>query len=224
MIRINLIPHAKRSGKRAAAASVPGEGPSFLLITVVFLLVVGAGGYFWYTFVAKQRDGLRTDLQHELAEKQRLSDVRAKYEASLRQVQFYQARLKIIDDLKSKQSGPVDLLNLVADTVSSTDQVWLESMTNDGQHIDFTGMALSPDAVANLMRTLMKTGAFRAVEIKETSQDSALKDIQAFKFEVVCELSPNSSAASAPGATPAPAPGAKPAEKPAEKPVDKRVG
>jgi Tfp pilus assembly protein PilN len=81
----------------------------------------------------------------------------------------------------------MNLLNLVADTVNKTDAVWLEAMTDDGKAIDFTGMALSADAVADLMSNLRKTGAFKSVEIKETSQDPQVKELQAFKFELICE-------------------------------------
>jgi Tfp pilus assembly protein PilN len=61
-------------------------------------------------------------------------------------------------------------------------------MTNDGKSLDFTGMALSPNSVADLMANLRKTGAFKTVEIKETAQDSAVKEVQAFKFELICEM------------------------------------
>jgi len=40
-----------------------------------------------------------------------------------------------------------------------------------------------------LMSNLRKTGAFKTVEIKETSQDASVKDLQAFKFELICEIS-----------------------------------
>jgi len=63
-------------------------------------------------------------------------------------------------------------------------------MTDDGRSIDFTGMALSPNAVADLMVNLQKTGLFKTVEIKETTQDSGIKELQAFKFELICEKAP----------------------------------
>ena len=104
---------------------------------------------------------------------------------------MYQRRVRVIDELKSAQSGPVHLLNLVADTVNSTDAVCLETMTNDGKTLSFTGMALSPNSVADLMANLRKTGAFKTVEIKETLQDAAVKEVQAFKVELNCEMDPS---------------------------------
>ena len=40
------------------------------------------------------------------------------------------------------------------------------------------------------MANLRKTGAFKTVEIKETLQDSTMKEVQAFKFELICEMAP----------------------------------
>jgi len=53
--------------------------------------------------------------------------------------------------------------------------------------VDIEGMALSTDAVANLMQNLQKTGFFRNIEIKETYQDDQVKDMQAFQFTLTCE-------------------------------------
>jgi type IV pilus assembly PilN-like protein len=45
--------------------------------------------------------------------------------------------------------------------------------------------------VADLMANLRKTGAFKTVEIKETAQDTSVKQVQAFKFELNCEMDPS---------------------------------
>lgn len=190
MIRINLLGVPRRTrGKRAAASvSVPGEGSSnvvLALIVAIGLLFAVAASYMW---VKRDHDQLESNLQKAIAENQRLADVKAKYEASKRKADMFERRVKVIDELKEAQKGPVNLLNLVADTVNKTDAVWLEAMTSDGKNLNFTGMALSADAVADLMTNLRKTGAFKTVEIKETSQDATVKELQAFKFELICEI------------------------------------
>jgi len=48
-------------------------------------------------------------------------------------------------------------------------------------------MALSTDAVANLITNLQKTGFFHNIEIKETFQDDTYKEMQAFQFVLTCE-------------------------------------
>ena len=48
-------------------------------------------------------------------------------------------------------------------------------------------LALSTTAVANLISNLKKSGYFKNIELKETLQDDAVKDYQAFTFTLVCE-------------------------------------
>jgi Tfp pilus assembly protein PilN len=83
--------------------------------------------------------------------------------------------------------GPVNLLSTIGDTVNSTEAVWLNSMQDQGANVAIDGMALSSDAVANLISNLQKTGFFRNIEIKETTQDEKVKDMQAFQFTLTCE-------------------------------------
>jgi Tfp pilus assembly protein PilN len=193
MIRINLsslAPTKAKRGKRAAAPtlSMPSEGPSVVVLVLIGLAITVGVCYFFQYQVNAQRDKLAKELQAALAENQRLAEVKAKYEASKKQADVFERRVKVIEELKNAQKGPVDMLNLVADTVNKTDAVWLDSMTSDGKNLNFIGMALSADAVADLMANLRKTGAFKTVEIKETSQDATVKEIQAFKFELICEI------------------------------------
>ncbi|HYL91646.1 MAG TPA: PilN domain-containing protein [Alphaproteobacteria bacterium] len=197
MIRINLlgIPKARR-GKRAAAVSVPGEGPSNLtlgLICVIVLAVLAGGSYVW---VNNQHSALEKDMQAALQENQRLASVKDKYEASKRRADLFDRRVKVIDQLKQQQTGPLDLLNLVAETVNKTDAVWLETMTRGGPDNAteknpnitlFTGIALSANNVADLSTNLKKTGVCKTVEIREAAQDTSIKEVQAFKFDMTCE-------------------------------------
>jgi Tfp pilus assembly protein PilN len=196
MIRINLLGVPKktsRGGRRASTVAVSGggEGSSTVVLGLIFagaLVVLIGIAQMW---VQREHDTLEKNLQKAVLENQRLADVKAKYEASKRKADMYERRVRVIDQLKNAQDGPVTLLNLVADTVNSTDAVWLETMTNDGKTLSFTGMALSPNSVADLMANLRKTGAFKTVEIKETLQDASVKEVQAFKFELNCEMDPN---------------------------------
>ena len=194
MIRINLLGVPKkttRGGRRASTAAATGgggEGSSTVILGLIFVGALAVLIGIAHITVQREHDTLEKNLQKAVLENQRLADVKAKYEASKKKADMYERRVRVIDELKSAQSGPVDLLNLVADTVNSTDAVWLETMTNDGKTLNFTGMALSPNSVADLMANLRKTGAFKTVEIKETAQDSAVKEVQAFKFELICEM------------------------------------
>jgi Tfp pilus assembly protein PilN len=116
-----------------------------------------------------------------------LADVKAKYLERQKQADNYKRRVDVIDQLRAAQSGPVNLLNTIGSTVNGTEAVWLSTMKDQGASIDIQGMALSTDAVANLIQNLQATGFFKNIEIKETYQDEQVKDMQAFQFTLTCE-------------------------------------
>jgi len=128
-------------------------------------------------------------LQMRIAEQKNreLADIKARYMERQKQADAYKRRVDVIDQLRHNQTGPVDLLAMVGETVNNTEAVWLNSLADQGNNVAIDGMALSSDAVANLISNLQKTGYFRNIEIKETSQDDTVKDMQAFQFTLTCE-------------------------------------
>ena len=116
-----------------------------------------------------------------------LADIKVRYLERQKQADAYKRRVDVIDNLRSNQTGPVNLLAMIGETVNGTEAVWLNSMQDQGANVAIDGMALSNDAVANLISNLQKTGYFRNIEIKESIQDEQIKDMQAFQFTLTCE-------------------------------------
>lgn len=191
MIRINLLGQAKSKGKRSAASSAAvmevGEAGSPKIKVAIVLAAVAALNFAYWYQLDKQKKSI--DAQMAVAEQKNreLADVKAQYLERQRQAESYKRRVDVIDQLRAGQSGPVNLLNMIGDTVNGTEAVWLNTMKDGGATVDIQGMALSTDAVANLMANLQKTGYFRNIEIKETYQDDQYKDMQAFQFVLTCE-------------------------------------
>lgn len=191
MIRINLLgapkPKNKRGGAPAAVEINVGGGISPLIKAAAVVVLAGLinAGY-WYRLDSEQT---RIAKQMAAAERknQELSQVKAHYLERQREAENYKRRVDVIDQLRANQTGPVNLLNMLGSTVNTTDAVWLNTMKDSGPSIDIQGLALSQDAVANLITNLQKTGYFKAVEIKETYQDDTVKDMQAFQFTLACE-------------------------------------
>lgn len=188
MIRINLLgaPKPKR-GKRPAITVMPTEGPSLWLAIVIGLLLVVAVNAWMYFDRDRAQKKVQQDIANADLEQKRLAGVKAAYLEKQRQADLYKRRVDVIDQLRASQSGPVDLLTTVGDTVNSTDAVWLSKMTDTGKAINVKGTALSHNAVANLIGNLKKTGYFQTVEITESRQDPKVKDFQAFNFTLTCE-------------------------------------
>ncbi len=191
MIRINLLGVPKpKKGKRAAISVGGGGAPNTMVILLVIVVLGLAGNYFYYWTLQRQSAKLKADLQAENIKYQRLADIKAKYVELEKQKDIYERRVNVIHQLQANQSGPANLLTMIGDTVNRTDAVWLNKMSEDGNTISLDGVALSVDAVANLMQNLKATGYFKNVEIKESFQDDVVKDMTAFVFSLVCEKQP----------------------------------
>jgi type IV pilus assembly protein PilN len=188
MIKINLLgtPSSKH-GKGAAMPVMPTDGPSPLFAILIVLVLAGLGNGAWYFMLDKKGKQIQQDIATADATQKRLAQVKVAYLEKQRQADLYKRRVDVIDQLRANQSGPANLLATLGDTVNSTEAVWLSKMNDTGASIDLTGTALSNNAVANLISNLKKTGLFKNVEMKETVQDSTVKDFQAFNFTLTCE-------------------------------------
>jgi Tfp pilus assembly protein PilN len=188
MIRINLLGASKQKKQHAAAATMEvgdvGSPRVKVLVVLVVALLINAG---WWYQLDKQKQDTASQMQVAEQKNRELADVKIRYLERQRQAQNYKRRVDVIDQLRKNQTGPSDLLNALGDTVNGTEAVWLSSMKDQGASVDIEGMALSADAVANLISNLQKSGQFRNVEIKETFQDDTVKDMQAFAFTLTCE-------------------------------------
>ncbi len=193
MIKINLsaAPKPKRGKGKGGAApsgpSMPGEGMSPVVVGALAAVVAfGAVGYLWYQANA-EKAALDKKMADALRENARLAEVKNKYLEAQRQAENYKHRVDVIDQLKANQSGPMNLLNMIGDTVNNTDAVWLGRMNDNGTVIQIEGQALSANAVANLVKNLQKTGFFKSVELVGTEQDPQSKAVQTFVFTLNCE-------------------------------------
>jgi Tfp pilus assembly protein PilN len=191
MIRINLLGAPKPKGKKNIAASLPSIefgnfGSPLIQVTAVLLIAGAVNAGYWYKL---DREKKLIEVQMQVAEQKNreLADIKVRYLERQRQAESYKRRVDVIDQLRNNQTGPVSLLSTIGDTVNNTEAVWLNSMQDQGASVAIDGMALSSDAVANLISNLQKTGFFRNIEIKESYQDESIKDMQAFQFTLTCE-------------------------------------
>jgi type IV pilus assembly protein PilN len=192
MIRINLLGAPKpKGGKKSVAISMPtmevgNVGSPLLQIVAVLAIVATINGLYWYRLDHEKKV---IDVQMRAAEQKNreLADIKARYMERQKQADAYKRRVDVIDQLRSNQTGPVNLLAMVGETINNTEAVWLNSLQDEGKNVAIDGMALSSDAVANLITNLQKTGFFKNIEIKETFQDDTVKDMQAFQFTLTCE-------------------------------------
>jgi Tfp pilus assembly protein PilN len=193
MIKINLLENSKGKSKRGGGGgpSMPSMdmgdmgSPKLKVLVVVMLAGLFNLGY-WYR-LDHQTKAIAVQMTAAEQKNRELADVKARFLERQTQADNYKRRVDVIDGLRQNQTGPVNLLAMLGETVNNTEAVWLSKMDDTGPAVRLEGTALSTDAVANLIANLQKTGYFKNVEIDETYQDEQIKDMQAFQFTLNCE-------------------------------------
>jgi Tfp pilus assembly protein PilN len=193
MIKINLLESSKGKGKRGGGGgpSMPtmemGDMGSPKLKVLVVIIAVGLCNLGYWYHLDREGKAIAVHMQAAEQKNRELADVKARFLERQTQANNYKRRVDVIDGLRQNQTGPVNLLAMLGETVNGTEAVWLNKMDDTGPSVNLEGTALSADAVANLIANLQKTGFFSAVEVKETFQDDQIKDMQAFQFTLTCE-------------------------------------
>jgi len=175
---------------------------------VVFIgagLVLGALvlGFFYYTW-QKQLNDENAQIKRLQAQKADLEQTKLQVEAFEKQKVILQQRVATIEQLQRDRTGGQELLDMIANTVSRTENLWLTEMVRKGNTLSLEGSSASINSVANFITALKRSGYFQKVEIKESKQDDKNLAVQTFTFQMTAEVSPPPAQAR-PANAPAPA-------------------
>jgi len=210
MIRINLLGQIRPKASRRPVDT----GAALPVVFIGAGLVLGALvlGFFYYTW-QNQLNKENTEIKRLQAQKTDLEQTKQQVEAFEKQKIVLQQRVSTIEQLQRDRTGGQELLDMVANTVSRTENLWLTEMVRKGSALSMEGSSASVNSVANFITALKRSGYFQKVEIKETKQDEKNTAVQSFTFQISAEITPPAGQAR-PGNTPPPAATAKaPAKK-----------
>jgi len=187
MIRINLLGQARPKAARRpvdTGAALPAVfiGAGILLGG----LVLGYIYYSWQSQLSQENNRIK-QLQ---AQKTELQQVKQQVEAFEKQKQVLQVRVDTIEKLQRDRTGGQELLDMVANTVSRTENLWLSDMSRKGNSLDIVGSSASVNAVANFITAMKRSGYFQKVEMVDTKEDDANKGVQTFTFHLNAEINP----------------------------------
>ncbi len=208
MIRINLLGQIR---PKAARKPVPlgSTLPAVLLLAGVgfaaLVLVVH------YLQMDKALSAENDRIKQLRAQKTDLERIKQEVEMFEKQKVILQTRVSVIEQLQRDRTGGQELLDMIANTVSRTENLWLTDMVRKGSSLTMEGSAASINSVANFITQLKRSGYFQKIEIKESKQDEKNTAIQTFVFQLSAEIAPPQQAKpAAPAATTTPpAPGKK---------------
>ena len=211
MIRINLLGQIRPKSARRPVDT--GAALPVVFIGAGVALGVLVLGFFYYTW--------QTSLNNANAEIKRLTSQKTELEQTKQQVESFekqkvilQQRVGTIEQLQRDRTGGQELLDMVANTVSRTENLWLTEMVRKGNNLSFEGQSASINAVANFITSLKRSGYFQKVEIKESKQDDKSTSVQTFTFQISADIAPPQPVQTRPANVPAPPAAAKaPAKK-----------
>src|SRR5207237_3431300 len=128
MIRINLLGAPKpKSGKKSASVSMPtmdmGAGGSPLLpVAAAVVAFADINGAIWFQ-ADREKKAIAVQVRIAEQKNRELADIKVRYLERQRQADAYKRRVDVIDQLRSSQSGPVNLLAMIGETVNGTEAV-----------------------------------------------------------------------------------------------------
>src|ERR1700694_3313115 len=187
MIRINLLGQVRPKSARRPVDT----GAALPVVFIGAGLVLGALvlGFFYYTW-QKQLNEENGRIKVLTAQKADLEQTKLQVEAFEKHKVVLQQRVATIEQLQRDRTGGQELLDMVANTVSRTEKLWLTEMTRKGNTLAIEGSSASINSVANFITALKRSGYFQKVEIKESKQDDKNTSVQTYLFEISAEITP----------------------------------
>jgi type IV pilus assembly protein PilN len=179
MIKINLLPFRAARKKENIRRQI-----SIYLLTVVFILAVT--GYF---FLKLNRDISRLETVRAQKKKELASYAQTtkKIRALRVKIDQIKRKLKVIQELETKKTGPVLLLDEIATAVPK-DQVWLTSLAEREGILTLKGTARDNDSVALFMTNLEKQNHINAVDLNSAQLKELKKQgINVTDFIMTCK-------------------------------------
>jgi Tfp pilus assembly protein PilN len=202
MIRINLLGQVRPKTTRRPVDTGSAMPAIFILSGLVLGLAFLAFLYFTWQ---KQLNDENERIAKLTADKTRLEQIKQQVEAFQKQKQVLQQRVNTIEQLQRDRTGGQDLLDMVANTVSRTENLWLTNLTRKGNALTIEGSSASINSVANFITALKRSGYFQKVEIKESKQDERNTAVQTYLFEITADVAPPQPVQAKPASTTAPA-------------------
>jgi type IV pilus assembly protein PilN len=159
MIRINLLPFRAARKKENIRRQV-----SYYFGSVILVLAI-----MFYAFLE-----VRGELNSLKGEKQRIKTELATFEDTIKRIDELEKmiaeirkKLDVIKDLEKKKTGPVHLLDQVAEAVPK-DKLWLTSFVEKEGKLTLTGTAMDNETFSVFMTRLAQAELITSVDMKET--------------------------------------------------------
>ncbi len=178
MIRINLLPELERE-------KIEPKGRWELLIglgAIVAVIVV-----ILITHYSQKNKIEEVERRIRITEKkiQALKDVKEKVEEFKAKNEKLKKRIKVIEELEKKRSGPFYVLNALSDSIP--DKAWIDEFSSKGNLATVKGIAWNEFTVADFMESLQRSRYFQNVNLKVIKK-TTISNLPLRSFEITSRL------------------------------------
>ena len=213
MIRINLLGVERQKTKKAAIFDV---GKQITLACSLILVIAALGIGWWYWSLNQASTRVDQELAATEQERSRLQSLLAEVRQLEAQRTQRQERVALIEQLRSGQSVPVQLLDHVSRSLP--DMLWLTQMDQEGESVTIEGQSTTLIALSDFVGNLGNGSLLqKPIELVNSQVETVgsgagqAGGVELIRFTVKAQLATRTPAPGAPaagrGATP-PATGA----------------
>lgn len=176
MIHINLLGE-KRDNTALHVLQLLVFGVSIVLVAGA-CLVINSGLNSQLEFAKKENQLLQVRLN-------KLTEKTKKVDELENKKKFLSEKLTTIAQLKAKRQGPVRLLDNITNAIPQ--RAWLMEVSQNGQDVEFAGLAVDPQTVSEFMRSLEESVFFTTVDLG-FSRQSVRDEVKLQNFSVVAKM------------------------------------
>lgn len=170
MIRINLLSEGRRpvvARKTRPKISLGDQDPSLFFLGGGIVLGLLISLAWWFTLNSRL-NSVNADIRVAQREVNELKPILKEVNSFKAKQRELERKIKVINDLTLKQSGPVQIMDRVSRALP--DLVWLNTMNFRGQSVDLNGTAFNTNAIASFIENLDKVPEFREPDTKDISR------------------------------------------------------
>lgn len=174
MIRINLLaPERDKTQPRRKSALAFDLGQKVTLLCSLILVAAALGIGWWWWMLDRESARLTTEIASAERETARLKTILTQVTTFEAQKQQLQQRVKLIEELRTGQTGPVHMIDELSKAMP--EMLWLTELTQDGGDLTIQGRCTTLTALSDFVGNLERSGYFRRpVEILDSKVESAV--------------------------------------------------
>ena len=202
MIRVNLLSEARAAAARRKAPAMPSGAKlnnilffAGVLLGILYIAIMG------FVLTSRRRH-LDQEIGKAKLEAERLRSIIEEVKGYEEKKASLEAKIKLINDLKTNQKGPVRLMDEISKALP--DLVWLTNLDVSGNQITMRGRTLSPNAVSTYLENLKKSPFFAEPVFRNLQQEGQQQGL--YSWEMTLNFIPSTALTSTAPGTGAPAP------------------